>query len=79
MLCISPGSSELRTRLIKAARGFVGFPKDGSDFSRLTPVFSACRLFELCSSHFNGSGACFCATGVEEMGRKTWYGLETVS
>lgn len=46
------------------------------DFSRPAPVFSACLLFELSSSHFIGFGACFFVIGVWEMGRNTWYGFD---
>lgn len=75
MLCISPGSSELRTRLIKAARGLdeVG-PNEDFALARRELVCMACLLFEFCSSQRAGSGAFFFLFG--GMGRSIWYGLD---
>lgn len=60
MLCISPGSSELRTRLIRAARGFDEVcPSDDFALANLELLDMAYLLFEFCSSQRTGSGAFF--------------------
>lgn len=74
MLCISPGSSELRTRLIKAARGFDEVYPNDFAFANCGWLCMACLLFELCSSQRTGSGAFFLLFG--GMGRSIRYGLD---
>lgn len=75
MLCMSPGSSELRTKLIKAARGFVEIDGKGDTVRRpLKPVEIANLFPELCSSHRKGSSAALFVAG--ESGRSTWYGFD---
>lgn len=75
MLCIIPISSELRAKLISAARGFVTVATKGdARFEKLYRPNSECLLFEFCSSQRKGSGAFFFVVG--ELGRSTWYGLD---
>lgn len=51
MLCTMPSSSELRTKLMRAARGFLDArPYDGMAFMNLEADETANLLFELCSS-----------------------------
>ena len=75
MLCINPGSSELRTRLIKAARGLDEVcPNDDFACANRELLYMAYLLFELCSSQLTGSGAFFFL--FEGMRRSIWYGLD---
>lgn len=75
MLCIRPGSSELRTRLINAARGFDEVcPNDDFALASRELLDMAYLFFEFCSNQRTGSGAFFFL--VRGMGRSTWYGLD---
>jgi hypothetical protein len=70
MLCINPGSSELRTRLMSAARGLMETSLNlGTEWIRPDSVESACLLLEFRESQRSGSGACFFV--VCEVGRST--------
>lgn len=60
MLCMIPGSSELRTKLIRAARGLIETSEKGEPALTTRGVAGTAYLFpELCSSHCRGSGTSF--------------------
>ena len=62
MLCTMPSNSELRTKLISAARGLLDTcPYSDIELTTLELDERANLLFELLSSQRSGSGACFFA------------------